>query len=474
MKRKLSAVFVSVFLIMALMPLLFLCKNSSTAYAETINTRVFSEKSLLNKQDIISVTANGFANSSVALNNSPFDTETKTQMAGYTITPNADEYGQFSNIYSISTTNIDDTKSVFMWIYIPSSVIYDMSLIMTTTDGESVEWNISSESLYNMITQKIGLTSIYGWRLFEFPVAMGQKTLNGKLLKNCEFTSLYLNYRAPSNDAKSKYREDFSFYHVYLADTFYNYIEIADYNSYVNYKIKESFVKQTSNLFVNDSFKIMSSSEIFEYMYVGKSNVIEYPNLNITWEIYISNENGKRYEMKFGNTYTFEESGYYTIGLEVSEKRDMSTSVILNYSDSVFIDRFSFGAMKSEYKFKQGTENVLKFVFSDSFVLSGDVIVSVSDKNIATESHYIKGNTCYITLKCNKSGNVKLKITAKGNKLGETKINSYEATASVKISQKSTSDVEIIILWVIFSGFCVALLVFFIILFVKARKSSVK
>lgn len=474
MKRKLSAVFVSVFLMMALMPLLFLCKNSSTAHAETTNTKVFSEKNLSNKQDMISVTVNGFANSNATLNNSPFDSETKTQMAGYTITPNADEYGQFSNLYSISTTYIDDAKSVFMWIYIPSSVIYDMSLTLMTTDGESVEWNISSESLYNMITQKIGLTSIYGWRLFEFPVAVSQKTLNGKLLKNCEFTSLYLTYRAPTSDTKTKYKETFSFYHVYLADTFYNYIEIADYASYVNYKIKDSFAELTSNLFVNDSFKIMSSSDMFEYMYVGKSNVIEYPNLNITWEIYISNENGKRYEMKFGNTYTFEEMGYYTIGLEVSEKRDMSTSVILNYSDSVFVDKFSFGSMKSEYKFKQGTENVLKFVFSDNFVLNGDVIVSVSDKNIATESHYIKGNTCYITLKCNKSGSVKLKISAEGNKIGETKIESYEATASVKVLQNSSTDVEIIILWVIFSGFCVALLVFFIILFVKARKSSVK
>lgn len=472
MKKKISVLLAMLFFAVAIMPLFLLVKNENIAVATVSST--FSESHLENKQDIISSSQNVFSNSTATEGNAPFDFLTGLQMEGYTVTPNADEYGQFGNYYSIDLNNVTIDKSIYMWIYIPSITVYDFELTIKTEDGDYLIWDIKSENLYNLIINKVGITSIRGWKLFEFSVNSSQQSINGKILENCSFISLYLSYKYPSSDLKEKTTETFSFYHIYLADSFYRANVIADYTSFVNYKIKSTFMQSLKNLYINDSFKIISSSEIFEYMFVGKKNVILYPDLSLTWNIYISNENGKRYDMKFGNTYTFEEEGYYTVGVEVLEMKNSISSSLLNYSDSFYVNKFNFGSMKSEYKYEKGTDNVLKFTFSPDFVLNGNVTITISDKNIISESHYIKGNICYITVTGLKTGSAKLKISANGNKVGDTSQETYEASTTVNITQKSSTNLEMLILWVTFGAFCVAFVIYLVILFVKARKSGVK
>ncbi len=472
MKKKISALFAILFFVVAMMPLFLLCKSENVAVAATSES--FNESNLKNKQDIISTSQNAFTNSSAIEGNSPFDSSTGRQMEGYTVTPNADEYGQFGNYYSISLNNVTANKSIYMWIYIPSTTIYDLELSIRTSDGDYLIWDIMSENLYNLIINKVGITSIRGWKLFEFSVSSADQNVTGKALEDCSFVSLYLSYKYPSSDLKEKMTETFSFYHIYMANSFYMGNVIADYTNFVNYKIKSTFMQNLRSLYINDSFKILSSSEIFEYIFIGKKNVIVYPDLSLTWNIYISNENGKRYDMKFGNTYTFEEDGYYTIGVEISETKNSISSTLLNYMDSFYVNKFNFGSMKSEYKYEKGTDNVLKFTFSQDFVLNGDITITISDKSIISESHYIRGNICYITVTGLKTGSSKLKISAVGNKAGETSQETYEATTIINITQKSSTKLEILILWVTFGVFCAALLIFLVISFVKARKSGVK
>ena len=472
MKKKLSVFFAILFFAVAMMPLFLLCKSDNVAVAAVSES--FKEDNLKNKQDIISTSQNAFSNSSATEGNSPFNSSTGNQMEGYTVTPNTDEYGQFGNYYSVDVKNVTESKSIYMWIYIPSTTVYDLELSIRTSDGDYLNWDIASETLYNLIINKVGITSIRGWKLFEFSVNNAEQNISGKALSDCSFVSLYLSYKYPSSELKEKMTETFSFYHIYLADSFYMANVIADYTNFVNYKVKSIFMQSLRNLYIDDSYKIMSSSEIFEYMFVGKKNVILYPDLSLTWNIYISNENGKRYDMKFGNTYTFEEDGYYTIGIEVSETKNSITSTLLHYTDSFYVNKFNFGSMKSEYKYEKGTENVLKFTFSQDFVLNGDVKITISDKSIISESHYIKGNVCYITITGHKTGSARLKITANGNRAGETSQETYEATTIINITQKSSTNLEILILWVTFGVFCTALLIFLVISFVKARKSGVK
>lgn len=471
MKKKISVFFALLFLMVSVMPLFLHGQKTKIANAETIS---FSEDTLKNKTDIISPERNSFSDSSATLDNSPFDQSKGKVMDGYTVTPNADEYGQVNSYYSIDEVNIKSNQSIYIWVYIPDTMLYDFSIILNSSAGKTLSFEILSSELYNIIISKMGISSIYGWKLFELPVKNATEKLKDETLKDFNFDSVRVKYVAPTNESKSKYSEKFSFYHIYVADSFYGETTIAEYCNYANYKVKDSFMSKMNNLYVGDSIKVMSSSEIFEYMYIGKNNVVKYPNLNLTWSLFVSNENGKSYEMKFGNSYTFDYKGYYTVGVKVYEKRSMLSNLVVNYSDAYYVEEFDFGSMKSEYTFKKGEENIIKFQFTPDFVLDGEVNVSISDKNIASESHYIKNNVLYITISAVKYGSVELKVSAKGYRQGETKLQDFEQIATIDITQDNTQTWEMWVLWITFGVFCACLLIFMVISFVKARKSGVK
>ena len=472
MKRFLSCVFTFVLSLAFLMPVLSHAKNTSFG----ANAPTLEESISKNKKVIVNTEKNSLSGQLLVQcveNETPFDSENEALKSGVIIQPTINSYGEVNSSYAVPSFSVDDSKSIYMWIFIPDENLYDIELTFSSTLNGSISWLISNSRLSNMISKS---STLFGWKQFEFKV--GDATKNTTIdLEEVSFTQLRIKY-IDSLSLEYRYSNNkFAFYDVYVADSYLEQTGIVTESKYVNFKINTEFFYKVSNVFVGDSITISNSRSIFEYIYAGRQNLKNYPSNTYTFKFTFKNTASNNAEdVEFEKEYVFEKKGFFAINVQIDEYRTDESINILNYSHTGYCDEFGSGAFSDvNYELKYGEVRSIYFDFSDLLVIDGDVKVTSSNENIVEiQSYEVKNGKCYIQIKAKDDGKVKLSVTLNGHREGTTETLKYTKSTNVTVKEKDNFYIYLIITWIAFGVYFVVIVTFIIISFVKARKFSVK
>ena len=453
-------------------------KIQNNAFADDVK---FSESSLQNKQDIIGENAS-ISGATALAHSAPFDKENKTMMQGYSYAPLWSSSGQINSKINFSTGGTpfvaNDGESVYVWLYFPQFLLYELKLGFYNAQQKGVYWQFDDAVLLDELNDGGKKLFAYGWRLFELNFAdaelVGLDSAYGTT-----FSIFEIVYQLPDNTQTTEtVSESLSFYHVYKADSF-GATGVKYYQDFTLFELKPSFNTKLKNLYIGDSLKFNGIYDIFEYVIVGNKDVKNYTNLTAyRWSIILNDTNSATLDVEYGEEYTFQNRGWYSINVKLYKTTTQSgvttTSIVLNTSSSFYIEKFNIGAFSgNNYSFEIGKSYAVKFLMADDFVLDSDIVISVSNKKLASATYYIEGNLCYITVDVLDLGNGTITLTASGHREGYSEIETYSSSVNffTTYGDQNTSET---FLWICFGGFCVILVSYGIISFVKARKFGVK
>lgn len=463
MKKILLWVLVLVCCITAVMPIFFAGKTNNAVAVE------FNESELTEIVDILDINGTGYASGLLSSTGTPFDYDKQEPMPGKILTPNQDEYNQFDFYQTLDGVQLKASQSVYMWVYIPNAYLKDLSVTLYSGGGASISWTINSLELYSMLVTSLSNISVEGWKLFEFSTQDYSAMSNITSLNSIIFTQIKVSYKS-SVTPTEKTSQTFSLYHIFIGDAFAEQSRVIKSLSYYSYKFNDDFLDIIANKYLYDSIKITSRSEIFECLYAGKTDLLSQSSLAQTLHIYIRNDNGTDYHYKLGETYVFEEEGFYTITFKVSSQSEASNAI----SKSFYIEKFSIGYLKSSYRIEKGEKFTIPFEITPNFIVGEDISVVVGDKSVIKASYYIENDVCYLIIEGIKEGDSKLTLSMTGKRDGYNKVDTYTYSTSVVITDSGNSLFSMIILWSVFGVICAGLVIFLIISFVKARKFGVK
>ena len=451
--------------ITSIMPV-FCAKNSKDNQASAVE---FDESELTEVVDILDINGTGYASGLLSSTGTPFDYKKQEAMPGKILTPNQDEYNQFDFYQNLSGVQIKNTDSIYAWVYIPNSHLKDLSVTLYSIGGASIGWTINRFDLYSTLVTSLSNISVEGWKLFEFSAQDYSTMSNITSLNSMVFTQIKVSYKS-SDVQTEKTNQTLSLYHIFIGEAFSEQTRVIKSLSYYNYKFNDDFLDIVSNKYLYDSIKINSRSEIFTCLYAGKTDLLSQASLAQTLHIYIRNDNGTDYHYKLGETYVFEEEGFYTITFKISSQSEASNAI----SKSFYIEKFSIGYLKSNYRIEKGNKFTVPFEITPNFIVSEDISIVLEDKKVVNASYYIENNVCYLIIEGVKQGNSTLTLTMTGKREGYDKIDTYTYSTMVTITDSGNSLFSMIILWSVFGLICAGLVIFLIISFVKARKFGVK
>lgn len=453
-------------------------KTKNNAFAGDVK---FSESSLQNKQDIIG--SNGSFSNAVALSHAaPFDKENKTMMQGNAYAPSWSSSGQINtkiNFSSGGTPFVAETgESVYVWLYFPQFLLYELKLGFYTAQQKGVYWQFEDAELLDELNDGGNKLFAYGWRLFELNFNDAELVGLDSPYEST-FSIFEIVYQIPDNTQTTEtVSESLSFYHVYKADSF-GRTGVVQYQDYTLFELKQSFNTKLKNLYVGDSLKFNGIYDIFEYVVVGNKDVKNYTDLSAyRWSIILNDTNSATLDVEYGEEYTFQNRGWYSINVKLykttTQSGVTSTDIVLNTSSSFYIEKFNIGTFDgNNYFFEIGKKYSVKFIMAADFVLDGDIVISVSNKKLASTTYYIEGNLCYVTVDVLDLGNGTITLTASGHREGYSNVETYSSTMHfyTTYGDQNTSET---FLWICFGGFCVILVSYVIISVVKSRKFGVK
>lgn len=455
--------------------LAFLWQNNTNKFASA----VFSESELKNKVDILNPTQmNSSFQVDAKQNTTLFDQTNEKLMAGSVVVPTASsDTKSVNSVYSISNTTLADNDSIFMWIFIPNEYEYDLSVAFETIDGYSVSWIIESNDLNNMLESSKITEFSYGWRQFEFPVI--KANISGEIKANLSqaiFTVLRVSYE---NDGTlmsiDGVNNNFMFYHIYKADRHSNDVCIVGMQSYVTYKLKESFLDEKI-YFVDDEINVSNVQEIFEYLIVGDNNLHQETSNDYSFELSIIDSLNEEYDSAFGTKFVFENSGYHKFVVKVKEYRKNEDNATVLYASKTFnVSNFILGSFTNvDYKVNIDEKKSVTFKLSGYFDAESDIVVAVGDKTLASITYYIKDDICYIKIVGLKEGETKITVKATGKQPGAIESKLYSMSTTLTIENPNTKSASEVFLWVILGVYGVAFVIFLSISLVKARRTGVK
>lgn len=441
---------------------------------------VFSEETLQNKQDIIGITGT-YANTTALSNAAPFDKKNKVMMSGCSYALAASESGQINTKINVGTEGsfeANSNESVFLWIYFPQFLFYELKIGFYNTQQKGIYWHFEDAILLDELNDYGAKGYAYGWRLFELKFADAK--LSGlDSAYGTTYSIFEIVYQVPDGTQTTEtVAESLSIYHVYKATSF-NRTGVCQYQNYTMFELKNSFNDKLRNLYTNDSIKFNGIYDIFEYVIIGNKDVKSYSDLSTyTWSIILNDSTTSVIDIVYGEEYTFKREGWYSINIKLFKKTTQSgittNDTVLNTSSSFYITQFNMGSFSgNNYFFKVGTKHSVKFTMVDSFVLDGDIVVTVNNKNVASVTHYIEGNLCYVVVELLDVGNAKITLSARGHRDGYSEIKTYTSTLDIHVTYGENRGSNVF-LWMCFGGFCVTLVTYAVISFVKARKFGVK
>ena len=450
---------------------IFVMHKSDVAKAESID---FIENKINNKIELLSTDRNNIAQASASLNNSPLNTDTNEMMSGYTIHPNTNTYGEQRVTFSINPFMTQQNQSVYIWIYVADLIIYDLNIHLYNSSNEYIYWKFNSGEFSNLADNNGKKYVPYGWKLFELQLKDAETSDSLYLVYGETFSKMVFSYESPSSTKETISQEGLSFYHVFAGQSYQN-TGVIHYQAFSNFQVKDEFASTLEGFYVNDDLKINGVYDVYDYVIVGKYDLKNYQNMeNYKWSIVLMDSDNKKIEIDFGEVYTFEKLGWYSVNIKLT-KVD-TDEVVVNTSYSLHCDEFGMGSFeKKNHFFEIEKKEVIMFNINENFVQTSKLLIYTDDKNIVRVVDYrIVKNVCYIEVCGEQEGFTQLTITADGHREGFEGDETFTCKTTVYINKSAENSVPSWVAWVILGGFSAFMLTFVIISFVKARKFGVK
>lgn len=482
------------------MPLLkFNTKNSLSAHAATETERqtiVSTEKSELTSSLLYDAKEN----------QAPFDTENRKMMEGVSITPTADSKNQINNKeYSVNEFIINSDISIFMWIYFPDKPydnFYDFYISFSNSEnGKKIEWEFSYKELSNLM----GLSLQNGWKQIELVFNDAKKSFTDR--DDTILNRMQISYKK-SNDLPSIDNEDLinsistdtlTFYNVYASSKTPDGINEVTKSSikkslnYAYFAFKSNFTSQLRNVYVGNSYSLKGKnpSDIFSYVYVGKSNLLNGGSSvnRFTWEVSVSSKGDKSEVIDFNDTIYFDNIGTSRIAFKLEEQKQTQTKseLVFNAVLEVIVKKFAFGSFSEpSYNIVNGEKIIITFTLSEDYETENLVTFTSENEKIAkinSVNYNSETRTYHIEITAKKKGNVNIKASSTGKKINNSNLSGNENlenvsnfTENIAITIKSDGINQWMInmLYAILACFGLAFIIFLIISFVSARRNIVK
>lgn len=496
MKKSLSLIFCVLLSLTFLMPVFSVRKNytyAETTAEESIEDGYFIEG---NSQDLITKDINNssIGDCKIETNVSPFDSKQKKKIGGNSITPTADDYGQFKNkSFLINSYTAAEDDVLFLWVYFFEmyevlNYTYKLSISLTDNASSTITYVFELQQVRDFVKDTGS-----GWKLLAIKISdfdsedeeefYGETFSNLKLSFYSEASDVLQDPDATSEEKQNaeallvKTNENLSFYHVFVTKN-------ANFNqksgkmvdlggSY--YKFSENF-SIAQNLFVKDKIKIDSMNNIFEYLYVGKYDLSNYISTGkYKWVLTLKNPSSSSKTVELGKDIVFNESGNYYLSivlLEVKTSTKKFEETFTIFCEEANLGYFVYG---SNYKFKDNDTVELAFKLTKGLTIEDDYEITIDNNNAEIESYYEKDGVLYVSVSGKSSGSATIQISAKGHTTYNSKSQTFSATADIVIlSTEEKVDVFMIILWTTFACFCIGIIIYLSISLVKARKNDVK
>jgi len=436
MKKRIFSIFLGLIVCFILVLPNFFDANSNISETNAI----VSEADINFIQDIVSVNINEMGSdlrSDAVEKQNPYYSKTNEMLPGYSIVPTSNNDNEIrGEIYSIKPFSLSQSTSVFVWIYLPDSPytnFYTLKVSFLDENNNSINWVLDFDKLSNLVGESY--TYNYGWKLFEF--VFDDAELDGAD-SDTEYTKMKIEYFLEYYDEVSdmlqkKTNGRLSFYHVYLGSKTLNKTSVLLQLSYVNYKVKASFKEEFNSLCYMDKYVVKEVKDIFEYIYVGKFNLLLSGSQNniFTWSFYFKNNKGKT-DVVPGQPFEMNVKGENTLRIILEEKRDDKDREIINTYVSVNCSDYIFGFFsKSEYSIYEEDTLIINFKIKDTFDLIGDINFSTSDEEILKiNSFYFDNstNSYVVNVTAVKKGRANIIATATG--LRDNLINGEFSTSS--------------------------------------------
>ena len=476
MKKHLSlvlAILISITSVMFAFSWLFQPKIKTNAYEVS-----FDEDNLKNKTDIVNPNDMGASFlSDMTLNQNPFDMSTKEMITGYSVVPKTvNSLKDINSAYVVNEFSLVSNESIYMWIFIPNDYFFDLTVSFEDSSLNSISWTFTRAELTGILEDKKMGDYTYGWRMFEFCVS--DATMSETVKDNIsfyKFKTMKISYINNTGTYIESNKNKFSFYHVFLADSYSNYSGVVDSQSYVQYKLNPNFVGERA-YYVDDEVLFTNVKSVFDVLIIGQTNLRDYSNSNYSFELSVQDPDGDIYSKYFGEKFIFDTVGYYRVSFTIREYQDDNSEVVLFEQIDFYVDYFAIGSFTNvNYMFEEGERTAITFKFSKSFILSGeDIVVQSSDKTVAEVTHYIDDGVCYIFVTGLKEGEFNLIVKAKGERTGTNSKKEYSVTTAARIIDSDKKSSSEIFLWVVLSIYGGGFTIFVVISLVKARRVSVK
>ena len=469
----------------------FLFPYFGTKKESQFSNALVSYDELEKTQEIIGIEKSGLsqelANDS-NLYQTPFDTKTKKQMDGYSISPavitdSNDKYRKqvHNALYSVKNFTLDENSSVFMWIYIPEDLetnLFCFSLSFLSGDGKEITWKYDDESFDNLYP--IAYYANYGWVLFEFRIN-GASTYNAQ--SDTIFTQMRINYHFDFE----KYELEFdynniiingslSIYDVFVGKKKSETTGIINQLSYYYYGIKSEFKQKLNSYYVNDVFTANSIGDIFSYIYVGKYNLLLYgiQNNNFTWTFTLTIAGEKNnFNFSTSNRVKFFKKGECSFNIKLEESRSSKNRTVFTTTLDFNCDEYKFGKFENGDNIIKKNTYILKFKVSDSYKLNGDIDFSSSNEKIFTiDSSYYneEDDYYYVKIVCNKSGKANILAKSNGERIGVSS-GDFSVQTELKFS-KTTGILQSSFFRIILIIYAVAVVVLLVVTLINRQKAK--
>ena len=445
---------------------------------------IINESEIAFIQDIVSTNNTEMSLSlraNAVLNQTPFNKNTNAMMEGYSITPTADKNNEIRDVeYEVIPFALDENKSVFMWIYLPDSPntnLYNLKISFTNEHGNSsITWEIRYDKLYEIISTNY--QNKYGWKLFEFTYKNASVE---NYLGDASLSKMRISYYFDLNledylELPRSTNGKLSFYHIYLGGKMEDNINVALSTEYVNYKMKKDFESEFTSLCLNDVYIVKELQDIFEYIFVGKYNLLltgSHNNL-FQWEFYINNGKG-RTDVVSGYDFKMDTEGLTSFNIQLTETRSNKEISLFNNKIEFNCSNYSFGGF-TQYKYELIEEEVisLSFKLKDGFKLTGKVKIESSDEEIFKVNSYIydeKSKIYIVKITGLKKGVASIVAKAEGSRPNKDE-DQFQIMTKVYVSKKEEKffNKKTVIITVAFYG--TTILIFGIFTFINMKRAK--
>ncbi len=462
----------------------FLCFNNLGKDLNSACAVKITEDSLKNKIDLLETNENTLSSmfGSSKLSSAPFNSSAEQFLSGKSVLLDAtDKYNQTNQLlpFSNNSSKLSSGQSVFLWLFIPDDPLiyfYDLTITLHFSSSQTISWKFDYQELNKMCDNFKGSSMVnYGWKLFE--LNPNSSITPPPTLPNENLSSVQVAYQYGGSEIDQIINipsSTISVYHVMLADTINQASGIIGYSNYVAYKVSQDFTKSLNGIYTTDS-KVLckSSADIFEYLFVGRQNLLSSATSGFYWQLSI-NANGVKEEYDFGKSYKFYTSGEYSIGIKLKEQHLSSSYTVLTFQNSFYVNDFKLGYFAlPNYTAEAGSTKLIVFNYSNGLILDSDITVKCSDNSVAKITYYKKDNKIEVEVTGLKKGTVNITIEATGHREGKNS-EFYSSSVQIRVVSDDTGTFTKIVLWGSLGVFGAILLTIIVISVVKARQNSVK